>query len=178
MSDENIFPLKVYLLRHAHAAWARPGQRDFDRPLDEKGRQDAALMANVMRKRGYSPNLVLCSTAERCAETLRLVADVLPAGTEIRLLESMYGNDYRHYLQLIRETMSSSVMLVGHNPMIEDTANALAASAEDKAAIRLQKGFPTAGLAIIELDHRLQTPPDGGHLRELLTPKKAHKLLG
>jgi phosphohistidine phosphatase len=175
MADTVPFATTVYLLRHAHAAWASPGLRDFDRPLDERGRKDAAIVADAMRERDYRPDVVYCSTAERCAETLRIVSQVLPPETEIVMLESLYGNDHRYYLGVLHDCRSSSVMLIGHNPMIEDTANALTATAAEGAARRLQNGFPTAGLAIISLTEPVEAGGGNGHLDVLLTPKKLRK---
>jgi len=169
------FVTTVYLLRHAHAAWARPGQRDFDRPLDERGRKDAAIVAEAMRERNYRPDIVYCSTAERCVETLGIVKQVLPPHTEIVMLESLYGNDHRHYLRVLKDCRSPRAMLIGHNPMIEDTATMLAATAAESAARRLQNGFPTAGLAVFSLAGPLEETIVNSHLDVLLTPKKLHK---
>ncbi len=176
MNDAIPFPKTVYLLRHAHAAWARPGLRDFDRPLDQRGEADAAIMAKVIRERGIAPQLVLCSSAVRCQQTWDIISGALPADTEIRLLESLYSDDYRHYVRQIADSRAQSVMIVGHNPMIEDTAIALAFTADEKAARRLQKGFPTAGLAIFQTNRSEENPEKGGYLSELLSPKKASKL--
>ena len=52
-------PTRIYLLRHAEAAWALPGQKDFDRPLSEKGYADAEVVADRASDMGYKPDLVL-----------------------------------------------------------------------------------------------------------------------
>jgi len=176
MNDAIRFPKTVYLLRHAHAAWARPGLRDFDRPLDQRGEADASTIASVIRDRGIAPELVLCSSAVRCNQTCDIISSALPPDTDIRLLESLYSDDYHHYVKQIASSRAQSVMIIGHNPMIEDTAIALAFTADEKAARRLQKGFPTAGLAIFETNRSEANAEKGGHLSELLSPKKASKL--
>jgi phosphohistidine phosphatase SixA len=64
----------LLLLRHARAAWAEPGMRDFDRPLDMAGRIDADAMGAVLAISGAVPDLVVCSGARRARETWDAVA--------------------------------------------------------------------------------------------------------
>ena len=165
----------VYLLRHAHSAWARPGQRDFDRPLDERGINDANLVAAAFGRYELLPSLILSSTAARCRQTCEIFLSHLPSGVQIQNDDELYSNDHSYYLDLLSKQTTTPVLLIGHNPMMEDTARALAASARDRAAERLQKGFPTAGLASIEFDGDLAGIRDGGHLSEFLSPKRLRK---
>ena len=48
MSDSEVHSLRIYLVRHASAAWPQPGTRDFDRTLDQRGREEAARLAEMM----------------------------------------------------------------------------------------------------------------------------------
>ncbi|MDA4848250.1 SixA phosphatase family protein [Hoeflea poritis] len=166
----------VYLLRHAHSAWARPGQRDFDRPLDERGIEDARIVGNALSKRDKLPQAVLCSTAARCRQTCDIVLSYLTNPPPVENIDALYSNDYRYYVDLLSRQTASPVMLIGHNPMMEDTARALSATARDRPGERLQKGFPTAGLAMIEFDGSLASIDEGGHLSEFLSPKRLRKL--
>ncbi len=160
---------RLYLWRHAKARWAEPGDRDFDRALKKSGRADAEAMATVMRDAGYAPELVLCSTARRTRETWDAAAAGFP-GAEIVYLETLFSTDAAGYLETIRQRGGDrDVMVIGHNPMTEDVAMALASR---KDADRLSNGFPTCGLAVLEFDGDLSAiEPGTGDLIAFLTPR-------
>ncbi len=166
---------KILLLRHAHAAWARPGMRDFDRPLDARGVADAGLIGKAMAMAELQPDIVLCSPARRCVQTCDIVAGALPEPADVSWIEALYSSSHDFYLQLLLEQVAATVLLIGHNPMMEDTARALTRTAEAWPARRLQKGYPTAGVAIIDMSTLTDQTPYGGHLSEFLTPKRLKK---
>ena len=142
---------RLYLLRHAKAQWALPGMRDFDRQLEASGRLDAGRTGVEMRLRGYVPDVTLCSTAVRARETLQEVAGEADTGRVI-FDERLYSEDAASYLDLVRENAAGgSILVVGHNPMMEDLATALSGSGDPAALVTLGLGFPTAGLAVIGL---------------------------
>ncbi len=161
---------RLYLLRHAKARWAEPGDRDFDRALKKSGRRDAEAIAQVMIANGYLPTQTLCSTAARTRETWEMVAPALPAAS-IDYVDALYDADSAGYLDIVRKRAGSdAVMVVGHNPMIEDLAIALAGSGD--AQEELADGFPTCGLAVIEFDTALaDIEPGVGRLLAFLTPR-------
>lgn len=143
---------RLYLLRHAAAGWAGPGMRDFDRPLTEKGRADAAAVGRQMREHGYLPDLVLLSSAERTRETWSCVAPALGAndgGIREIVSETLYNGDADAYLASIREAPpAGSILLVGHNPMMAELASSLAGRGDKAALHAVASGFPKAGLAV------------------------------
>lgn len=152
-------PLRVLLLRHAHAAWALPGMRDFDRPLDQRGRDEVERLAATMSVNALAPGLVYCSSAKRCVETLDLLIALLGISPTIEHTGALYSETHETYLELIgsdRARESGSIMIVGHNPMIEETALSLLLRDQDAADGALGSGFPTAGLFIAECS----TDPD------------------
>ena len=161
---------QILLMRHAHATWAQPGVRDYQRPLDERGESDAALMGKAIADRSLEPDLILGSAAVRCAQTCEIVTRAMHSDPETRLIEALYDHDYRFYIDLLAEQGASSVMLIGHNPMMEDAARSLASSSEEAAGQRLKKGFPTAGVAIFNVSS--EGNPIHGHLAQFLTPKR------
>lgn len=166
---------RILLLRHAHAAWGQPGVRDFDRPLDERGVEDAALVGRAMAGEGLLPDRVLCSPATRCVQTCEIIAGLIPGSLDIHHSHALYSNDHGYYLELLAQQEAATVLLIGHNPMMEDTAQALTFSAETWPAHRLQKGFPTAGLAVIDVTPSAGERKIGGHLTRFLTPKRLKK---
>jgi phosphohistidine phosphatase len=165
---------RLYLLRHAKAGWAEPGVRDFDRPLTEGGRRDAAAVGMAMRISCFVPDLVLCSTARRARETWECVAatiGTLPAPPVFT--DSLYSCDAAGYLSIVRKTAGDtpSLLVVGHNPMIEDVAIACAADGDGAELAALASGFPTSALAVIQFSLPLaEAAPGKGSLATFLTP--------
>jgi phosphohistidine phosphatase len=162
---------RLYLLRHAKAGWALPGIRDFDRPLDASGIADARLLGAAMHAERHVPDLTLCSTARRARETLDGIAAHTQTGRVI-FTDALYNEDAAGYLSIIQESgKPSSLLLIGHNPMMEDLANVVSGDGSEKAMAILKHGFPTAGLAVLRFDGRLSNAsPGSGYLEAFLTP--------
>jgi phosphohistidine phosphatase len=162
---------RLFLLRHAKAGWAQPGMRDFDRPLEASGMADAESTGAAMRNRGFVPELTLCSAARRARETLEGVAIHADTG-RVLFLDSLYSQDAAGYLATIREQGTVGALLViGHNPVMEDLAMALAGKGDREARATLAGGFPTSGLAVFDFAGSLaDATPGAGRLEAFLTP--------
>ena len=149
--DGEVF--RLHLLRHAHAAWPAAGRRDFDRILDERGRAEALDVARQARLAEIKPEKIISSPALRCHETTAIfiqTAGVAAANYDERL----YAEGMEAYLELIRQNRDiRSLMLVGHNPMIEGLAGMLTSAGP--IAEQLAGGYPTAGLLTLEFDRPL-----------------------
>ncbi len=142
-------PHRIYLLRHADAAWAEPGQRDFDRPLSEKGYADAEIIADRAADKGYRPELLISSTALRCRDTADAMHRAMGATVDVLFVDELYNASLDIYVEIIEsQTTVDSVMLVGHNPTIEQTLEDLIG--HEAMFEALPKGFPTAGLAVLD----------------------------
>lgn len=162
---------RLFLLRHAKAGWALPGMRDFDRPLDAEGTADAEATGLAMRAHGYIPELTLCSNAVRARQTLEGIAGTADTG-RVLYFDDLYREDASGYLSIIRKSGSVGALLViGHNPMMEDLALALAPKGDDDARATLHAGFPTSGLAILRFPGNLsEALPGTGYLEAVLAP--------
>lgn len=162
---------RLYLLRHSKAGWALPGVRDFDRPLDASGLADAERLGLAMRAAAHVPDLTLCSNARRARETLEGVAAHADTGRVV-FTDALYSEDAAGYLALIRQNAAhGSLLVIGHNPMMEDLAIAIAGGGDEKARETLAYGFPTSGLAVVRFDDGLgETAPRTGYLEAFLTP--------
>jgi phosphohistidine phosphatase len=162
---------RLYLLRHAKAGWALPGVRDFDRPLDESGHADAERMGAAMRTRSYVPDLTLCSNARRARETLEGLAGQTDTG-RVLFLDTLYSEDAAGYLAIIQGNGGpGSLLVIGHNPMMEDLAMAVSGNGDEAALAMLNHGFPTSGLAVIRFHANLADAARGcGYLEAFLTP--------
>ena len=163
----------LYLLRHAKAGWAAPGMRDFDRPLDETGLADAEAIGIAMWTEQLVPEITLCSNATRARQTLEGIAASADTGRVI-FMDALYSEDAAGYLAIIRDHgRADGVMVIGHNPMLEDLAMAMAGNGEPPAKAALSYGFPTSGLAVIRFERRLaEVEPEQGYLEAFLTPER------
>ena len=145
--------------------------RDFDRPLDASGIADAEAIGAAMRAHDYVPDLTLCSNAARARQTLEGIAGRMDTG-RVLFSDALYSESAAGYLALVRENGGfGSLLVIGHNPMMEDLAVAISGDGEENARVTLAHGFPTSGLAVVCFDDRLSNVrPGAGHLEAFLTP--------
>jgi phosphohistidine phosphatase len=160
---------RLFLLRHAHAAWPQPGKSDFDRLLDARGRAEATEIAGLAQHSGLKPYFIISSPAERCRQTSEIMAANFP-GTEISIDSSLYSGGVETYMDLIqRHSDKPSVMIVGHNPTIEALAEELREPGSIASALAL--GYPTAGLLVLDFQRPIGARLlHGGKLAALLVP--------
>ena len=127
----------LFLLRHAKSSWSEPGLADFNRPLNERGRRAAPLIARYLAHCGLLPDLILCSAAQRTRETLALM---LPGGLAcdavLRIESGLYGADAATLLRRLKriETEVDCVLLIAHNPGLEDLAAGFAVADPSRCA--------------------------------------------
>ena len=167
----------LLLLRHAKSSWDDPSLEDFDRPLAKRGRKAAPRMAHHLKKKGLIPDLVLCSTAARAAETWGLVAEVLGEDIPVKYLKSLYLAPPSKMLASIRHLAEAypRVMLIAHNPGMEHLAAALAGPGSNQKALqKLYEKYPTAALAEITFaaSSWRQVERGSGRLVRLIWPKE------
>lgn len=163
----------LYLLRHAKSSWSDPALSDFERPLNQRGRKAAPLMAAFMRQQGLKPEVVLCSTARRAEETWRLVAPTLGGEPEVRPLKSLYLAPPSVLLASLRRLppVYERALLVGHNPGMEQLASQLCGDGKKAALAQLASKYPTAALAVITFDGEWGDLGAGkGYLAEMAIP--------
>ncbi|MCD2176811.1 SixA phosphatase family protein [Rhizobium sp. C1] len=155
---------RLFLLRHAQSAWPKPGERDFDRQLDTIGRAEAERIGRAAAGMDLSPTLLVCSTAERCKQTAAAFMAAMEHAPDVSLDPDLYSAGPDHYMAICQAVASgSSVMIVGHNPMIEEAFNRLAGARV--ASSHIPAGFPTAGLAAFT-----RSGDEPWRLETLLTP--------
>lgn len=169
---------KLVLFRHAKSAW--PDVPDHERPLANRGRRDAPAMGRWLRDVGCVPDWVLCSTACRARETWQLAETGLGAAPPVTFERGVYQASAAGLLGLIRRVPPAvgTLLVVGHDPAIQETALMVAATALDAVAApepgtvslgaleRMQAKFPTAAIAVLQFPG---TWPDLGRERARLT---------
>ena len=164
---------RLMLLRHAKAV-PQGALKDENRPLAERGRTDTPKIAKFAASRRLVPDLALVSSAIRTRETWELFASRLPAQPALRIEPRLYAAAADRMLSLMRETPADvrTLLLVGHNPGLEDLARALTGSGETDALIRFGGTMPTASLAVIDVSgHWANVQPRTGRLEFFVTPK-------
>ena len=164
----------LYLLRHAKAAPYAASGEDHDRPLSDKGRLRAGLIADYMQRAGLDPQIVLTSTSLRTLETVEELKPALPPAVQIKALPQLYLADARDILNEIwsLDDSESQALLVGHNPGFHELAFSLAGPGNRDLMEKLSMKFPTAAFAALsfEADAWSDIDPGKGHLDRLVFP--------
>lgn len=145
----------LLLLRHAKSSWDDDDLDDFDRPLAGRGREAAPRIGREMARHGWIPDLALVSPALRTRQTFALIALELSRPPEIVLDRAIYEAPAARILAVLRTVPeeAATLLVVGHNPGLEDLTKTLASRAGDPDALaRLGEKFPTAALACLACD--------------------------
>lgn len=159
--------LQLVLLRHAKAAADSETGEDFDRALAARGREDAPVVAKALADAGAQPQLVLVSAAKRTRETWELVSTAFP-GVETRVLDELYHATAETLLHMVEHASVDRLMIVGHNPGLQELAIRLARrNTPLDAAVRTK--FPTCAAALYSRKDLLGALK----LQEFITPKNA-----
>lgn len=135
----------LLVLRHAKSSWDDQNLDDHDRPLNARGERDAPRMGRLARKKRLSVELIISSDALRARLTAEAVADAIGYGGQILLDPRLYHASAADILAVLRGAVDdnvTTVMIVGHNPGLEDLVARLTGDPE---------GLPTAALAQIAL---------------------------
>jgi phosphohistidine phosphatase len=167
----------LVLLRHAKSAWDNADLPDIDRPLSPRGRKAAPLMGERLKKAGYRPDFILCSTAKRARETLDLIAPSLPKKAKVQQVKELYMAVPREMLNVLAKVPDSAetTLLIGHNPGIGSLAGWLAGEGDSESLAKIRRKFPTAAAAVITFDAARwsDVAGEGGKLVAFLRPRDA-----
>jgi phosphohistidine phosphatase len=166
---------RLLLLRHAKSERASPGDRDHDRVLAARGREDAPKLGSYIVRHGLVPERVIVSTAARARATWDLVAAGLGASPPAVNDKRLYEATPQTILKVIQECKPEvhTLMIVGHNPGIQELATLLIGSGNLEARQRLNERFPTAGLLVIDfaLDDWVRVHAHAGRLDHFVSPR-------
>jgi len=167
------------LLRHAKSDWDDMALRDFDRGLNDRGRRGAAVMGRHIRDHGVPFELIIASPAERVRRTLDAARLDLP----VRWEEHVYLADSEALIELLRaiDGDPSAVLLVGHNPGLQELVFDLVAPEHENDLFgEVAEKYPTATFAVLELaiDRWADCAPGCGTLVHLARPRDLDPELG
>ncbi|HEY1544896.1 MAG TPA: histidine phosphatase family protein [Xanthobacteraceae bacterium] len=143
---------RLLLLRHAKSSWSEPGASDHARPLNHRGQETAPRIGAYLSRHKLVPDVVLCSTAKRARETWDLVAAAMRTVPAAIYVERLYDAGLRTLVDIFREAdpAARSVLVVGHNPGLQEVATDLIAAGDLDDRERLREKLPTGGLVVID----------------------------
>jgi len=167
----------IYLARHAKSSWSSGADTDFDRPLNERGEADAIKIGEELKRLDWLPEKIIASPAIRAKQTCEVYCETL--GYSVRDIEwnsEIYEArtiTLLHLLASLDET-TKSVMLMGHNPAMEDLLVLLSGySTVCKHQQSDGKIFTTANIVKLTTDATwTELVSDEIRLEKLLRPKE------
>jgi phosphohistidine phosphatase len=137
---------QLLILRHAKSSWAEPFADDWERPLTDRGRRDATRVGKLLRRLSLVPDVIITSDAVRAHTTARIVAEAAGYAGKIELSSSLYHakpNAVVAVLQAVKAAAARTIMVVAHNPGLEDLVMRLTGEHVE---------LPTAALVHIDVD--------------------------
>jgi phosphohistidine phosphatase len=168
---------RLLLLRHAKTA-RDSGEGDHARVLTDRGRTDAARMGHAMDMCGYLPDSVICSTSQRTTQTWDLLSAELAKSPAAAFRKELYLASPRKILEQIHQTndMVRSLLVIGHNPGMEECAIRLArcpvSKSESHKLEDMREKYPTCALAVLDFDAVSWSDVTGeGILLEFIRPR-------
>ena len=149
-------PRTVWVLRHAKAS--PHAAADHGRPLAERGRRQAAAVGRHLHSNPLAgaapPATVLSSSARRARETAELVVAEMSPRPPLVVERALYDADPDDVIDRLRllDDDEPAVLVVGHNPTMQELAALLVAPERDEERVRVRARFPTAALAALSVD--------------------------
>ena len=171
------------LFRHAKSDWQDPRARDFDRPLNARGRMGAAVMGRHVKDHGVRWERMLSSPAIRCAETIEIACQAAERPVAVNWDRRIYLASSATLADLLRDLDGdpASVLMVGHNPGLEDLIFDLVPD-DGSSPLRdvVEAKFPTAAYAVLELaiDKWADLTDNCARLTHLTRPRDLDPALG
>jgi phosphohistidine phosphatase len=137
----------VLLIRHAKSDWGDFSLPDFDRPLNERGKKDAPVMAQRLLDKKIKIDAFISSPAKRAKKTATLFAETYKKGKEdIIFCEELYAAAEHIFYDVIASVKNKfdCIAVFAHNPGITDFANQLTNERIDN--------IPTCGIFAVKID--------------------------
>ncbi len=156
----------LILVRHAKSDWGNPALSDFDRPLNERGKRDAPIMAQRLLDKKIMIDAIISSPAKRAAKTAKYFATAFGVKkSDIDFKEKLYLAEPAAFYSVIENANDKDecIALFSHNFGITDFANMLTTTRLDnmptasvfaiKAACKNWKDFKTAKKEFLFFDY-------------------------
>lgn len=135
----------LILMRHAKSSWDDVTLPDHDRPLNDRGRASAQAIGDWLRAQGYLPGAAVSSTSQRTGETFHILGFDVP----VQYTRSLYHAGPEVMMDILRDQVAQTVLMLGHNPGIADFADRLVAHAPRHPRF---SDYPTCATCVIQFD--------------------------
>ncbi len=139
-------PKELFIMRHAKSSW-NTSEPDKTRPLNKRGINAATRIGDGLTRLGWVPEKILVSPAKRAQQTCDAISLDVPIAEEPRIYEASLS-DLFEVLADVPDT-TNKLMLIGHNPGLEDLLLHLAPAAERQKNGKL---LTTANVARIGIE--------------------------
>jgi len=164
--------LYLYIMRHAKSDWSGPQTSDFERPINKRGTRNAMRIGEWMNENNHIPQKIISSPALRAKETIELVTEQISKFNleDLTYEDELYLAGFTQLIEFINtyKDKVQSLMLVGHNPGIENLVNYLCDKSGDKETI-----VTTANLFIFKFSSdSFNTAVDTIELVEAIKPRE------
>ena len=164
--------LYLYIMRHAKSDWSSPQISDFDRPINKRGIRNATRIGGWMNENNHTPQKIISSPALRAKETIELVVEQISKFNleDLTYEDELYLAGFTQLIEFINtyKDKVQSLMLVGHNPGIENLVNYLCSQSGN-----LDTAVTTANLFIFEYaDNSFNPATDSCALIEAIKPRE------
>ena len=167
----------IYLARHAKSSWNSLAATDFDRPISSRGEADAIRISEELHRLGWKPDKIIASPAIRAKQTCKILCETIHFPIDHvewnSEIYAAYMVTLLHLLASLDENINS-VMLIGHNPAMEDFLVHLCGyAAINEVKQKDGKIFTTANIAKLTTDVDWKDlVMDEANLEKLLRPKE------
>lgn len=166
---------RLFLLRHASAAFGAPGSSDFDRALTGQGLAEAAALGVRLRDSALVPDRIICSTAKRARQTLEGLGEPFASDIPVVWLEELYRTHSDGYRMLIAGADDcGTLMVIGHNPTLEELLFESISSADRDTFLRAESaGMKQCTFAVLQFEgDYVPFANDTGKLTHFMTPER------
>jgi phosphohistidine phosphatase len=137
----------LIVVRHAKSSWDVARQKDFDRPLNDRGKRDAPEMAQRLKEKGLKIDLFVSSPAKRAYKTAKYFAETFKKDKDgIALVDRLYEAPMETFYDIVTglDSKYDAVALFAHNPGITAFVNTLTDVRTDN--------MPTCGVFAVQAD--------------------------
>ena len=155
----------LYILRHGKSSWEEPNMDDINRPLLPKGQRRTQRIADYIKEKKLSVDIIISSPAKRALETAKIIASKLDC--KITTNKNLYPGYSSQILEtvFVQSDEINSIMIVGHNPGLTSLVHDLIDNSYE--------WLPTSGLASVSFDTHtwIQIPMAAKLSSNIVTPK-------
>lgn len=167
---------QLAILRHAKSDWGNPGQTDFERPLNKRGRKAAKKVGRELKARGFSCDRIVCSPATRARETVERFEIGYESLPPVSFEPQLYMCSTGTLIGVINSLSddADTVMIVGHNPGFHDIVLRMTRANGNGLREKVGANYPTGAFALIDfpVDKWNDVEPASGEIRDVIFPRE------